>query len=105
MATAYAISKYYNITSDLTKELITEAEGVNARSIIFCNKNSTHWTVDLYVEKALTGKFYIFKDMMLSGNDTIERHLNLALGVNGFGLFVKINKGSGITPAVDIIIK
>ena len=59
-------SKQYNISGELTQELLAAGENVNVKSISLLNVHaSTTCTVDLYIEKKLTGKFYIMKAISL----------------------------------------
>ena len=53
-------SKQYNISGELTQELLAAGENVNVKSISLLNVHaSTTCTVDLYIEKKLNGKFYL----------------------------------------------
>ena len=102
------MASYHNISSELTQELLAAGSGVNGKSISLTNIHaSTACTVDLYIEKKLTGKFYIIKKiqlpvgavLILEGND-----VNFNNGVSEFGLYIKLTKGASETPAVDVII-
>ena len=54
------MAQYFNITGALTQELIAAGSNVNASSIWLTNIHASDAvTVDLYLEKKLTGKFYI----------------------------------------------
>ena len=67
---------------------------------------STVCTVDLYIEKATTGSFYLIKGvqlpigatLVLEGND-----VKFSNKAGEFGLFIKLTQASG-TPTVDVII-
>ena len=102
------MASYHNISSELTQELLAAGSGVNVKSISLTNIHaSTACTVDLYIEKKLTGKFYIIKKiqlpvgavLILEGND-----IKFNNGVNEFGLYIKLTKGASETPIVDVII-
>ena len=54
------MAKYFNITGELTRELLAAGSNTNASSISLANVNSSHTSiVDLYIEKTGVGKFYI----------------------------------------------
>ena len=57
---------HYNISGELTQELLAVGDGINVVSISLVNVHaSTTCTVDLYIEKKLTGKFYFMKSLSL----------------------------------------
>jgi len=93
----------YNITTALTQELISEESNSGVSKINLCNIHATDsCAVDLYVEKKLTGKFYILKGLTLPVNTTLSFDLpNVSFKKNQYGLFVKL---SAADSAVDIII-
>jgi sulfate adenylyltransferase subunit 1 (EFTu-like GTPase family) len=97
-----------NISGELTQELLAAGGGVKVTYISLVNIHaSTTCTVDLYIEKRLTGKFYIIKSLqlpvgatlVLEGNDV--KFNNKA---NQFGLYIKLTQGASETPTVDVII-
>lgn len=103
-------TKHHNISGELTQELLASGDGINVTSISLANLHaSTACNVDLYMEKSLTGKFYIIKSLLLpvgatlilNGNDV--KFKNKA---NQFGLYIKLNKieVGDDSPAVDVII-
>ena len=62
------MAKYFNITgassaaAELTRELLAAGNNVKVNKIFFTNIHAdTKCTVDLYIEKKLTGKFYLLK--------------------------------------------
>jgi|TARA_R100001163_G_scaffold31815_1_gene24861 hypothetical protein len=96
---------YKNITGELTQELITVGSGVSSSSISLTNiHGSNNCTVDLYIEKKLTGIFYILKDVTLPIGATLTHSLSFNNNINEFGLFIKLTKSASETPAVDVII-
>tara|TARA_R100001377_G_scaffold566_1_gene580 strand:+ start:1016 stop:1324 length:309 start_codon:yes stop_codon:yes gene_type:complete len=97
---------HHNISTELTQELLAAGDGVRVTSISLVNVHaSATCAVDLYIEKRLTGKFYIAKavslpvgvTLILDGNDV--RFNNAA---DEFGLFIKLT-GSAAS-VVDVII-
>ena len=96
---------YKNITGELTQELIPVGDCYKTRSIALPNIHGTNsCTVDLYVEKKLTGIFYILKDVSLPIGATLEHVFTFNNNANQFGLFIKLTKSASETPTVDVII-
>ena len=96
---------YKNITGELTQELIAVGSSTNPSSISLTNIHATNeCRVDLYIEKKLTGKFYLIKGVSLPLGATLTHPLSFDNGENQFGLFIKLTKSASETPAVDVII-
>jgi len=99
---------HYNISGELTQELLAVGDGINVVSISLVNVHaSTTCTVDLYIEKKLTGKFYFMKSLSLPVGVTLlleKGDLKFNNNLNEFGLFIKLTKGASETPVVDVII-
>ena len=102
------MASYYNISGELTQELLAVGDGVNVTSISLVNIHaSTTCTVDLYIEKQLTGKFYIMKSLQLPVGSTLVLEGNdvkFSNKANQFGLYIKLTQGASETPTVDVII-
>jgi len=100
--------RHHNISGELTQELLAVGDGVNVTSISLVNIHaSTTCTVDLYIEKKLTGKFYIIKSLQLPVGATLileGNDVNFNNRANEFGLYIKLTKGASETPTVDVII-
>ena len=99
---------HHNISGELTQELLAVGDGVNVTSISLVNIHaSTACTVDLYIEKKLTGKFYIMKSLQLPVGSTLVLEGNdvkFSNKANQFGLYIKLTQGASETPTVDVII-
>ena len=98
---------HHNISGEVTKELLAAGENVSMSKISLTNTNSsTTCTVDLYIEKRLTGKFYLFKALSLPVGATYvyENGIKFSNANNQFSLFIKLTKGASETPTVDVII-
>ena len=94
---------YKNITGELTQELLSATSEQSCSSILLCNISGSSCKVDLYVEKKLTGKFYIIKDFLLHMGQTLVQDVRRD---QEFGVYVKLTKSAaGINPEVDIIIR
>jgi len=98
----------HNISGELTQELLAVGDGVDVTSISLVNVHaSTTCTVDLYIQKKLTGKFYFLKAISLPVGVTLlieNGDLRFNNKANEFGLFIKLTKGASETPVVDVII-
>jgi len=101
-------TRHHNISGELTQELLVAGDGINVRSISLANIHaSTTCTVDLYIEKQLTGKFYIIKSLQLPVGATLileGNDVNFNNRTREFGLYIKLTQGASETPTVDVII-
>tara|TARA_R100001377_G_scaffold21721_2_gene11520 strand:+ start:749 stop:1057 length:309 start_codon:yes stop_codon:yes gene_type:complete len=97
----------YNISGELTQELLAAGDAVTVTSISFVNTHATaSCTVDLYIEKCSLGKFYLLKGVDLPiGNTLMYDSVKFLNSTGEFGLYVKLNKSASETPAVDVIIQ
>ena len=98
-------TKHHNITGALTQQLLVAGNNTNISSISLVNIEGTNTcTVDLYIEKQLTGKFYLLKAVSLPNGVTLTHDITGLSDMGGeFGLFIKLTAASG-TPAVDVIL-
>ena len=104
-------TRYHNITgasaaaAELTQELLAAGDNVKVSSISLSNIHaSTACTVDLYIEKRLTGIFYIMKGVSLPVGATLTHDFSMNNSANQFGLYIKLTQGASETPSVDVII-
>tara|TARA_B110000046_G_scaffold169307_1_gene188315 strand:+ start:1198 stop:1506 length:309 start_codon:yes stop_codon:yes gene_type:complete len=99
-------TRHHNISGELTQELLAAGDGVNVTSISLVNVHaSTTCTVDLYIEKKLTGRFYLAKAIALPvGTTLILDDFAFSNQTNQFGLYIKLTQGASETPVVDVII-
>ena len=101
------MAKHFNITGELTQELLAAGSNVRISKISLTNIHATTMcTVDLYIEKALTGKFYLIKGVELPiGTTLIHDEIAFSNSAGEFGLYIKLNKSAAETPAVDVILQ
>ena len=101
------MAKHFNISGELTQELLSAGSNVRVSKISFVNTQGTYsCTVDLYIEKSLTGKFYLLKGVELPvGTTLIYDNIKFNNATDEFGLYVKLNKSAAETPTVDIILQ
>ena len=97
---------FKNITGELTQELLAAGDNIDVTSISLVNINGAlPCTVDLYIEKKLTGKFYLMKDINLPIGVTLDfKNPVFSNSTAEFGLYIKLTKSASETPAVDVII-
>jgi len=100
------MARHFNITGELTQELLAAGSSTSVSKISLTNIEGTNkCTVDLYIEKKLTGKFYLLKGVELPiGATLIYDDIKFSNRVGEFGLYIKLTKSASETPAVDIII-
>ena len=61
--------------------------------------------VDVYIEKKLVGKFYLFKDIKLAiGSTFVYEGVRFNNKAGEFGLYIKLTKSASESPAVDVIL-
>ena len=107
------MAQYFNITgassaaAELTRELLAVGSGTKVSKISLTNIHATtNCTVDLYIEKKLTGKFYLLKAVELPvGATLIYDNMNFSTGAGQFGLYLKLTKSASETPSVDVILQ
>ena len=106
------MARHFNITGELTQELLTAGSNVNVSSISLTNVDSSHTSiVDLYIEKRNTGKFYLLKNINIPTGVTLVHDLKgFSNKKNQFGLYIKLTKTTTFTltgsidPAASVIV-
>ena len=98
------MAQYFNITTALTQELVAAGDSVRVSSIQLVNIHATDSVnIDLYIEKKLTGRFYLLKAVELPvGVTLVQDNIDFDNSSKGFGLYIKL---SAADSAVDIILK
>ena len=93
------MAKHFNITGELTQELLAAGDNTNVSSISLTNVNFGGSTlVDIYIEKQLTGKFYLLKSVSLPTGVTLFHDVKGFNNKTGeFGLYIKLTKGTLFT--------
>ena len=97
---------HHNISGELTKELLAAGDNAQVSSISLSNIHAAGTTckVDLYIEKKLTGTFYIMKGISLPVGATLTHNFSMNNTTGEFGLYIKLTKTASETPTVDVII-
>jgi len=96
------MAKHFNITGELTQELLAVGDNTNVSSISLTNVDSTGTSVDaevdIYIEKKLTGKFYLLKSVKIPYGVTLFHNIKSFNNKSGeFGLYIKLTKGTLFT--------
>ena len=92
-------SKHHNITGELVQELLAPGDNIRVSSISLTNVDSSTTTVDavvdLYIEKQLTGKFYLLKSVKIPYGVTLFHDIkSFNNRIDEFGLYIKLTKGT-----------
>ena len=93
------MAKHFNITGELTQELLAAGSNISISKVLLTNLHaSTTCTVDLYIEKKLTGKFYLMKGVSLPAKVTlVHDEIRFNNKANEFGLYIKLTKAATFT--------
>ena len=96
------MARHFNITGELTQELLAAGDNINVSSISLTNVDSTGTAVDaevdLYIEKKLTGKFYLLKNISIPVGVTLLHDIkSFNNKANEFGLYIKLTKAATFT--------
>ena len=96
------MARHFNITGALTQELLAAGDNTSVSSISLTNVDSTGTAidaeVDLYIEKQLTGKFYLLKNVSIPVGVTLLHDIKgFNNRVGEFGLYIKLTKGTLFT--------
>ena len=98
-------TRYHNISGELTQELLAPGDDIKVLSISLTNIHAdTACTADLYIEKKLTGTYYIIKGVELPIGAILSHDFTFDNSVDEFGLYLKLTKSASETPTVDVII-
>ena len=106
------MAKHFNITGELTRELLAPGDNVSISSVSLTNIDPSYSsTVDLYIEKKLTGKFYLLKNVSIPVGVTLLHDIKgFNNKVGEFGLYIKLTKTTlftltgSIDPAASVIV-
>ena len=98
--------KTFNISGQLAQALLPVGSNINISKISLTNiQNVSKCKVDLYIEKSLSGKFYILKSVELPIGATLIHDFTFNNNTNEYGLYLKLTKSASEIPSVDVIIK
>jgi len=89
----------YNISGEVTQELLAAGDNAKVSKISLTNiQKVSKCKVDLYIEKKLTGKFYLLKGVELPiGATLVYDNIKFSNATNGYGLYIKLTDGATFT--------
>jgi hypothetical protein len=90
---------HHNISGELTQELLAPGDNILVRTISLTNvQKVSKCKVDLYIEKQLTGKFYLLKNVELPiGATLVYDYTRFDNSTDEFGLYIKLTDGDTFT--------
>jgi len=93
------MATHFNISGELTQELLAPGAGVTVSKISLTNTQKvSKCKVDLYIEKQLTGKFYLVKGVELPiGATLIYDDITFSNATGEYGLYIKLTDGATFT--------
>ena len=99
------MARHFNISGELTQELLAAGSYTNVSKISLTNTQKvSKCKVDLYIEKKLTGKFYLLKGVELPiGATLVYDDIKFSNITGEFGLYIKLIDGATftLTGAID----
>jgi len=100
------MANHFNISGELTQQLLAPGDNVKVSKISLTNvQKVSKCKVDLYIEKALTGKFYLLKGVELPiGATLIYDQSRFSTTSDNFGLYIKLTDGATftLTGSIDV---
>jgi hypothetical protein len=97
---------HHNISGELTQELLTAGDNISVSKISLTNiQKASNCKIDLYIEKNLTGKFYLLKNVDLpNGTTLIYDDIRFDTTDEEFGLYIKLTDGNTftLTGSIDV---
>ena len=99
-------TRHFNVTGELTQELLAAGDNIPFTKISISNVGTTTGCkIDMFIEKKLLGKFYLFKGVKLPlGGTFLYEGIRFNNKAGEFGLYCKLTKAASETPAVDVIL-
>ena len=93
------MATHFNISGELTQELLAAGANTKVSKISLTNTQKvSKCKVDLYIEKKLTGKFYLLKGVELPiGATLIYEDIKFLNTTGEFGLYIKLTDGATFT--------
>ena len=90
---------HHSISGELTQELLAPGDNVNISKISLTNTQKvSECKVDLFIQKALTGKFYLLKGVEIpNGVTLIYDDIKFSNASEEYGLYIKLTDGASFT--------
>ena len=91
-------TKHYNVSGELTTELLAPGDNVVVTSVSLANVHGSQTvSIDLFIQKPLTGKFYLFKNLSLPAGASYVYDTVVNNRESEFGLYVKLKEAATFT--------
>ena len=93
------MAEFFNISGESTQRLIAPGTNINISKVSLTNiQKVSKCKVDLYIEKKLTGRFYLLKGIELPiGTTLMYDNIKFSNAANEFGLYIKLTDGATFT--------
>jgi len=92
------MARRFNISGETTQVLLEPGTNENVKKISLTNvQKVSKCKVDLYIEKALVGKFYLLKGVELPIGATLEKDFTINNSAGEYGLYIKLTDGESFT--------
>jgi len=97
-------TRHHNISGELTQELLAPGDDVTVSKISLTNTQKvSSCKVDLFIQKALMGKFYLIKGVEIPvGATLIYDDIKFRNATGEFGLYIKLTDGASFELTGDI---
>jgi len=98
---------HHNISGELAQELIAPGDNIIVSRISFANiQKISNCKLDLYIEKKLSGRFYLLRHVDLQQGATLiyDNAVRFSTATDEFGLYIKLTDGEPftITGSIDV---
>ena len=91
---------HHNISGELAQELIAPGDDITVSRISFANiQKISNCKLDLYIEKKLSGRFYLLRNVDLQQGATLiyDNAVRFSTATDEFGLYIKLTDGEAFT--------
>ena len=99
------MAQYFNISGELTQELLAPGDNVRLSQISLTNvQKVSNCKADLYIEKRLTGRYYLIRNVEIPNGVTLilDNFTNFNTATGEFGLYIKLTDGDSFELTGDI---
>ena len=90
----------HNISGEIAQELVAPGDNITVNKISLANiQKVSNCKVDLYIEKRLTGRYYLMRNVEMPNGTTLilDDFTNFSTATGEFGLYIKLTDGDSFT--------
>ena len=90
----------HNISGEIAQELVAPGDNITVNKISLANiQKVSNCKVDLYIEKRLTGRYYLVRNVEMPNGVTLilDNFTNFSTATGEFGLYIKLTDGDSFT--------